>query len=168
MRDDLASALALGQGQLELEQLATVQADASLLRIALPPEVAAVFLGSFHTTALENHSGLMAPIPAEMFGIKAENRAWVDRRCVGQPLATFEMPLLLTGAGVRWLAGRWVAMKLVVACPSRNTGCARHCAKKCRLLAMPSKWHSCSARASLRRASKRVVPWAMILASIES
>ena len=71
----------------------------ALLRIALPPEVAAVFLGSFHTTALENHSGLMAPIPAEMFGIKPENRAWVDRRCVGQPLATFEMPLLLTGAG---------------------------------------------------------------------
>ena len=71
----------------------------ALLRIALPPEVAAVFLGSFHSTALANHSGLMAPIPAEMFGIKPENRAWVDRRCVGQPLATFEMPLLLSGAG---------------------------------------------------------------------
>ena len=70
-----------------------------LIRQALPPEVAAVFLGSFHGTALQNHSGLMAPIPAEMFGIKPENRAWVDRRCVGQPLATFEMPLLLTGAG---------------------------------------------------------------------
>ena len=27
--------------------------------------------GSFHTTALQNNSGLMAPIPAEMFGIKA-------------------------------------------------------------------------------------------------
>ena len=71
----------------------------ALLRIALPPEVAAVFLGAFHSTALENHSGLMAPIPAEMFGIKPEHRAWVDRRCVGQPLATFELPLLLTGAG---------------------------------------------------------------------
>ena len=70
-----------------------------LIRQALPPEVAAVFLGSFHGTALQNHSGLMAPIPAEMFGIKPENRAWVDRRCVPQPLATFEMPLLLTGAG---------------------------------------------------------------------
>ena len=70
-----------------------------LIRQALPPEVAAVFLGSFHGTALQNHSGLMAPIPAEMFGIKPENRAWVDRRCVPQPLATFEMPLLLSGAG---------------------------------------------------------------------
>ena len=35
VRDDLASALALAQGQVEREQLATVQADASLLRIAL-------------------------------------------------------------------------------------------------------------------------------------
>lgn len=75
------------------------QSLTDLLRIALPPEVAAGFLGAFHGTALENHSGLMAPIPAEAFGIKAENRAWVDRRCVGQPLATFEMPLLLKGAG---------------------------------------------------------------------
>lgn len=75
------------------------QSLTDLLRIALPAEVAAVFLGSFHSTALANHSGLMAPIPAEMFGIREENRAWVDRRCVGQPLATFEMPLLLTGAG---------------------------------------------------------------------
>jgi len=75
------------------------QSLTDLLRIALPAEVAAGFLGAFHGTALENHSGLMAPIPAEAFGIKAENRAWVDRRCVGQPLATFEMPLLLKGAG---------------------------------------------------------------------
>ncbi len=32
-----------------------------------------------------------------MFGIKPENRAWVDRRCRPQPLATFECPALLTG-----------------------------------------------------------------------
>ena len=59
--------------------------------------MAAGFLGAFHGTALENHSGLMAPIPAEMFGIKAENRAWVDRRCVAQALGTFTLPLLLQG-----------------------------------------------------------------------
>lgn len=70
-----------------------------LLRIALPAEVADGFVGAFFGTALQNHSGLMAPIPAEAFGIRAENRAWVDRRCVGQPLATFTLPLLLTGAG---------------------------------------------------------------------
>ena len=66
----------------------------SLLKHALPAEVAAVFLGAFHA----NPDGLMAPIPAEMFGIRADNRAWVDRRCVVQPLATFEMPLLLQHA----------------------------------------------------------------------
>ena len=71
----------------------------ALLPIALAVEVAAVFLGAFHSSAAVDHCGLAAPIPAEMFGIKPENRAWVDRRCVGQPLATFEMPLLLTGAG---------------------------------------------------------------------
>ena len=66
-----------------------------LLKIALPPEVAAVFIGAFHDSA--KVGGLMAPIPAEMFGIKAENRAWVDRRCVAQALGTFTLPLLLQG-----------------------------------------------------------------------
>ncbi len=70
----------------------------ALLNRALPPEVAAVFMGAFHGSALAGHSSLMAPIPAEMFGIKAENRAWVDRRCVAQALATFHLPLLLSGA----------------------------------------------------------------------
>jgi pimeloyl-ACP methyl ester carboxylesterase len=70
-----------------------------LLPLALPPEVAAGFLGAFRGTALEGNSGRMAPIPSEAFNIKQENRAWVDRRCVAQALATFEMPILLTGAG---------------------------------------------------------------------
>jgi pimeloyl-ACP methyl ester carboxylesterase len=69
----------------------------ALLPEALPAEVAAQFLGAFRGTALDKHCGLMQPIPAEMFGIAAANRAWVDRRCVPQALATFEMPLLLTG-----------------------------------------------------------------------
>ncbi len=68
-----------------------------LLPKVLPPEVAAQFVGAFRGTALEGNSGLMQPIPAEAFGISAANRAWVDRRCVPQALATFEMPLLLTG-----------------------------------------------------------------------
>jgi pimeloyl-ACP methyl ester carboxylesterase len=70
-----------------------------LLPVALGAEVAAGFLGAFRGTALEGHSGLMAPIPAEAFNIKIENRPWVERRCVAQALATFEMPALLTGAG---------------------------------------------------------------------
>ena len=69
----------------------------ALIHKALPPEVAAVFIGAFHGSALQSHSGMMAPIPAEMFNIAMANRAWVDRRCVPQALATFELPLLLGG-----------------------------------------------------------------------
>ena len=68
-----------------------------LVEKALPPEVAAQFVGAFRGTALDGHCGLMQPIPAEMFNVSAANRAWVDRRCVPQALATFEMPMLLTG-----------------------------------------------------------------------
>lgn len=64
---------------------------------ALAPEVAAQFIGMFRGTALANHSGLMQPIPAEMFNVNQANRAWVDRRCRPQALATFEAPALLTG-----------------------------------------------------------------------
>ena len=66
-----------------------------LLSKALAPEVAAQFLGAFRGTALQEHSGLMQPIPAEMFNIAQANRARVDRLCRPQALATFEMPLLL-------------------------------------------------------------------------
>ncbi len=68
-----------------------------LLGTALPQEVAAQFIGAFRGTAQEKHSGLMQPIPAEMFGIAEANRPWVDRRCVPQALATFDMPILLSG-----------------------------------------------------------------------
>jgi hypothetical protein len=71
-----------------------------LLGAALVPEVAAGFIGAFRGSALAGHSGMMAPIPAEVFGISQQNRAWVDRRCVPQALATFDMPLLLTGEGL--------------------------------------------------------------------
>ncbi|MDM0020051.1 alpha/beta fold hydrolase [Variovorax saccharolyticus] len=70
-----------------------------LLSKALVPEVAAQFIGAFRGTALQDHSGLMQPIPAEMFNIAQANRERVDRLCRPQALATFDMPLLLTGAG---------------------------------------------------------------------
>ena len=73
------------------------QSLTDLLATALPPEVAAGFLDAFRGSAVDG--GRMAPIPAEVFNIRADNRAWVDRRCVAQALATFEMPVLLTGAG---------------------------------------------------------------------
>ena len=69
-----------------------------LVNQALPPEVANAFIGGFRGAALEGRSGLMQPIPAEVFNVAQANRAWVDRRCRPQALATFEMPLLLTGA----------------------------------------------------------------------
>jgi len=69
----------------------------ALLRDALPLEVAGQFIGAFRGTATEKHSGLMQPIPAEVFNVSAAHRAWVDRRCVPQALATFEMPMLLKG-----------------------------------------------------------------------
>jgi pimeloyl-ACP methyl ester carboxylesterase len=68
-----------------------------LLPAALPAEVAAQFLAGFRGAALEGNSGLMQPIPAEAFNVAEQHRAWVNRRCVAQPLATFEMPLLLAG-----------------------------------------------------------------------
>jgi len=68
-----------------------------LLPKALPPEVAAQFLGGFRGAAMEGNSGLMQPIPAEMFNVSEKNRAWVNRRCRPQALATFETPALLSG-----------------------------------------------------------------------
>ncbi len=68
-----------------------------LLDIALAPEVAAQFKLGFRGTAAEGNCGLMQPIPAEIFNIAERNRAWVNRRCRPQALATFEMPALLSG-----------------------------------------------------------------------
>jgi pimeloyl-ACP methyl ester carboxylesterase len=37
------------------------------------------------------------PIPAEFFNVNAADRAWVDRQCTPQPLATFQEALRLEG-----------------------------------------------------------------------
>ena len=95
-----------------------------LIQKALPPEVAGVFVGSFRGTALEGRSGLMQPIPAEMFGIKAENRAWVDRRCRAQALATFEVQILLSGGGAA------VQQRLYILADSWDPSPFRHFAAK--------------------------------------
>lgn len=73
----------------------------SLLPKALPSEVWPMFVNGFRDAARAGNCGLMSPIPAEVFGIKAENRAWVDRRCRPQALATFESPALLTGEAAK-------------------------------------------------------------------
>ena len=69
----------------------------ALLHKALEPPVAKQFIDGFRGAALEKNSGKTKPIPAEMFNVSTQNREWVDRRCVPQALATFEMPVLLSG-----------------------------------------------------------------------
>ena len=69
----------------------------ALLHKTLEPSVAAQFIGGFRGALLEKNKGMMHPLPAEMFNVSATNREWVNRRCVPQALATFEMPVLLSG-----------------------------------------------------------------------
>jgi pimeloyl-ACP methyl ester carboxylesterase len=69
----------------------------ALLNKALEPPVAAQFIGSFRGAALEKNSGMTNPLRAEMLHVSPANREWVNRRCVPQALATFEMPVLLSG-----------------------------------------------------------------------
>lgn len=37
------------------------------------------------------------PIPAEVFNVNAKDRAWADRQCTMQPLATFQQAIKLSG-----------------------------------------------------------------------
>ena len=66
-----------------------------LLPKALAPEVAQQFLEGIRGAARD--SGIVTPLSAEMFNVAPERRDWVNRRCVPQALATFEMPILLSG-----------------------------------------------------------------------
>ena len=97
-----------------------------LLDVALPPEVAQVFIGGFRGSAQTDHTGMMAPIPAEVFNIAEANRAWVNRRCVPQALATFEMPVLLSGGGLES-----VGQRVYVLADGWDPSPFRHFAKQC-------------------------------------
>ena len=60
-----------------------------------PPERAAMF----RKQAEENGAGwLVPPVPAARFKVNEKDQAWVDRRCVPQPLACMTQKLRLTGA----------------------------------------------------------------------
>jgi pimeloyl-ACP methyl ester carboxylesterase len=48
--------------------------------------------------ALQRGDITMPARSAEAFGVNAADRAWVDRLCVGQPIATFTDKIALTGA----------------------------------------------------------------------
>jgi pimeloyl-ACP methyl ester carboxylesterase len=95
----------------------------SLIRAALPAEVWPLFVNGFRDAALANRSGLMQPIPAEVFSIKPENRAWVDKLCRPQALATFESPALLTGDVAK------VAKRLYILADGWDPSPFRHFAK---------------------------------------
>lgn len=48
---------------------------------------------------MTDNRGLTPPVPAAAFNVEMDNRAWMDRRCTPQALATFETQALLTGGG---------------------------------------------------------------------
>jgi hypothetical protein len=53
------------------------------------------------TTAVANGGGTIAPVPAAVFQVNENDRAWVDGLCVPQPIATFTETIMLTGARER-------------------------------------------------------------------
>ena len=67
-----------------------------LIQKVLPPDVSPLFIDSWRESARRDHSGMIQPITAEMFGIEPRNRAWVDRRSRPQSFVTFNSPALLS------------------------------------------------------------------------
>jgi pimeloyl-ACP methyl ester carboxylesterase len=65
------------------------------LHDVLPPEVAT---GQQQTANDKGNGWLVPPITAEFFRVNAADRAWVDRQCTPQPLATFQHRLRLRHA----------------------------------------------------------------------
>ena len=73
---------------------ALVPAEGKSALDALPAELASGLQESARASA----SGFrVGPAPAEAFAVNAQDRAWVDRRCVDHPLKTFEQPIRLEG-----------------------------------------------------------------------
>ncbi len=101
------------------------QSVIDLLPIALAPEVWPMFVNGFRDAARAGQSGLMQPIPAEVFNVKPENRARVDRLCRPQALATFEMPALLDGAHAK------VAQRTYILADGWDPSPFRHFAARC-------------------------------------
>ena len=64
------------------------------LHDVLPPEMRSAQLEG---TRQVGEGWKVPPIPAEAFNVNAKDRAWVDRQCTVQPLATFQQPIRLTG-----------------------------------------------------------------------
>ena len=74
---------------------AFVPDDGQSLHDTLPPEVRDAQVAG----ARQSGDGWkVPPITGEMFNVNLRDRAWMDRQCTVQSLATFQQPLRLTGA----------------------------------------------------------------------
>ncbi len=72
--------------------------DGQSLHDVLPPELREV---PPELAKLMDEPWKVPPIPAELFGLNPQDRAWLDRQCTPHPLAAFQQPLSLTGAHQR-------------------------------------------------------------------
>jgi pimeloyl-ACP methyl ester carboxylesterase len=66
--------------------------DGQGLHDVLPPEVRD---GQVKGAVEHGHGWQVQPITAEFFRVNSTDRAWVDRQCTPQPLATFAQPVRL-------------------------------------------------------------------------
>lgn len=62
-------------------------------------DLAPDFAVMFREQAREHGEGWrIPPVPSAVFAVNPADAAWMDAQCTAQPLATFEMPAVLTGA----------------------------------------------------------------------
>ena len=73
---------------------AFVLKDGQCVHDTLPPEQRNM---QMELTAAHGEGWKVPPIPAEIFGVNANDAAWVDRQCTMQPLAAFQQPIKLSG-----------------------------------------------------------------------
>jgi pimeloyl-ACP methyl ester carboxylesterase len=74
---------------------AFIPEDGQALSDFQPPER----IAAFQEQARAHGAGwLVPPVPADRFKVNPKDQAWVDRRCVPQPLACITQKLRLTGA----------------------------------------------------------------------
>lgn len=74
---------------------AFVPTDGQSLMDLLYPD----WVASFREQASKTGAGFrVPPVPAEVFRVNNQDRAWIDRQCVDHPIGSMEQKLRLTGA----------------------------------------------------------------------
>ncbi|WPB55683.1 alpha/beta hydrolase [Xylophilus sp. GOD-11R] len=73
------------------------QSVSSILHLHANAQPHSPFTQLVRKTAVATESGLVPPMPAAGCHASAEYRDWIDDRCVPQSVATFEMPIILSG-----------------------------------------------------------------------